>query len=153
MKLGDPYDKGRGLARCSDRALNHLTTDPILIALLLVLLTGCSILHPITAMVGMVLCLLIMNFARSAQAMRWAKWRPLLQPITISDVIRVQTARESKPGETTTRLRVTFVGDSTEYLVFDALDARIGIGSRVLGDVKMSGGHIRSLVIAPAPIA
>jgi hypothetical protein len=153
MQLGDPYEKPRGLARCSDRTLVHLSVDPLLLAVILFILTFGGILDQVILLIAVILCLGVKLLAENAKMRRRMLWRPILEPLEISEITHVQRTRESKPDKVTTKVKVTFAGDNAEYDISDTPAADIAIGMHVLGDVKEGDWRVRNLtrVEVPAP--
>lgn len=158
IKYGEPYEKMRGLARLSDETLSKVTRQAFWlgfagIGIAVILLIANWLLElALVGIAALALGWLTLTFAGEAQYRRRVTWRPIIEPLVISDIIRTVTTSDMHPSEATTNYHVSFAESSkAAHEVLGTFDTAIKVGDRVLGDIWPYGGQVRNLTKVDAP--
>lgn len=157
IHYGEPYEKMRGLARLSDAQLDTATRWGYWVFFIgMLAFFACAIAGIFTPTILLaVISLVAMAFAFAvtpgAQLRRDQAWRPITEPVTVTDIIRTTTTSDADPSILTKRFRVCFAESSKRsHEVMGNFDEAIAIGSTLKGDIWPYGGQVRNLKVMPS---
>ena len=149
--LAGPHGQMRGFARLRNRTLYWLTFSTLGGILLGVIITAASNNDVIWSWIGIGIALaglLVGYLADEALRERNASWRPMSTPSQIADITRTQITHESAPADVVSKVKVAFTDASDiYYTVVGALSDDVTIGSRVVGDIRVSDSLVCRLQV------
>lgn len=155
IQYGEPYEKMRGLARLSDAKLAYITvwafwSGVALFGVMFVLIFTNYQVALLPVIAACAIAWLAMTVVQPAGSRRRNTWRPIVDTVTITDVVRITKVNDTDPSHVVKSYLVSIKeGKRRSYEVIGELDAAISVGSRVTGDIVPDQGTVSNLKIVP----
>lgn len=156
IQYGEPYEKMRGIAQLSDATLAGIImwaywSGVTLFGIMFVLIFINYHMALIPIIAACTVAWLVLTVAQSVSSRRRNTWRPIVGPVTITDVVRIATVNDTDPSHVVKNYRVSIKeGKRRSYEVLGEFDATISKGSLVTGDIVPDQGEVRNLRVVPS---